>query len=145
MDYKEQNGLFITHDVFIPEHELIITTSRAGGPGGQHVNKTDTRITIKWHIATSTALSEQQKTWLLHRLQTKLTDEGFIIVQNSSTRSQLQNKKLAYEQLTQLIAKALHRPKKRIKTKVSAQAKEKRLKTKKIRSETKRLRRIDND
>ena len=56
-----KNGLYIKPDIIIPEHELEITASRSGGPGGQHVNKTSSRITVRWHVDTSTALSEYLK------------------------------------------------------------------------------------
>jgi ribosome-associated protein len=86
------------------------------------------------------ALNEHQKQRLLEKLQSDLTIDGEIVIQNSSTRSQLQNKKLAYDQLTQKIRKALYIPKKRKKTGIPKGAKEKRLKSKKVRSVLKRMR-----
>ena len=141
MDHKDKDGVWVQPNLFIPERELIITTSRSGGAGGQHVNKTDTQIQLKWHIATSNAITDEQKERLLKKLQTKMTDDGFVMVKSNETRSQLQNKKLAYQQLAYIIKQALIVPKKRIKTKVSQATREKRLHTKKIRSEIKRLRR----
>jgi ribosome-associated protein len=126
--------------IIIPEHELEVTTARAGGPGGQHVNKTNTKIIIKWNVNKTNALNEHQKQRLLEKLQSDLTIDGEIVIQNSSTRSQLQNKKLAYDQLTQKIRKALYIPKKRKKTGIPKGAKEKRLKSKKVRSVLKRMR-----
>lgn len=140
MDHKENDGIWVQPNLFIPEHELIITTSRSGGAGGQHVNKTDTQVHIKWHIVTSNAITQEQKDRLLTKLQTRLTDDNFIMVKSNATRSQLQNKKLACRQLAELVKQALIVHKKRVKTKISQATREKRLHTKKIRSEIKRLR-----
>jgi len=135
-----KNDLFIQSNLIIPENELIFTTSRAGGPGGQHVNKTDTRITIRWNILTSNVLNENQKNRLLEMLSTKITQEGDLIVHNSSSRSQLQNKKNALIILTQEIRNALHIPKKRIPTKIPKGLKEARLQKKSLRSNLKKTR-----
>jgi len=143
MEYKEKkdgNGIRVNASLVIPEHELIITTSRSGGAGGQHVNKTDTQVQIKWHIATSNALNNDQKERLLVKLSNKLTDDGFLMFKSNATRSQLQNKKLAFNHLAQTVKQALIVPKKRTKTTISKGVKEKRLHTKKMRSEIKRLR-----
>ena len=135
-----QTGLYIQDGVTIPEHELIVTTSRAGGPGGQHVNKTSSKITVRWSPATSQALTEEQKARVLQNVANKITVDGFLVVHNSSTRSQMQNKKLAYDELAKRIRRALHVPKKRMRTKISKSAQEKRLKEKREHSEVKKLR-----
>lgn len=131
----------IKKDFIIPEHELIITTSRAGGPGGQHVNKTDSRVTIHWNIHKTTALTDAQKQRVLHKLQPQLNQEGILMISCGTTRSQIQNRRLAIHQLIQKITKALHVPKKRIKTGVPSNIKQKRLQKKREHSEIKRLRR----
>lgn len=135
-----KNTLHIKNGISIPEHELETTSARAGGPGGQHVNKTNTRIIIRWNVAKTQALNETQKKRVLEKLQSELTTEGDLVVQNGSTRSQLQNKKLAIAQLVKKIRHALHIPKKRKKTGISKAVKEKRLKSKKMRSVLKRMR-----
>lgn len=135
-----KNDLFIKNGITIPDHELEITASRAGGPGGQHVNKTSSKITIRWNIKKSSALNDEQKIRVIDKLQARLTADGDLIVHNSSTRSQEQNKKLALDRLSHEIRQALHVPKKRMAVTVSKSLKEARLKEKARRSMTKKLR-----
>src|SRR6185503_2159246 len=101
-----KNDLFIKNGITIPEHELEISTSRSGGAGGQHVNKTETRITIRWNVRTTTALTEEQKNYILEKLATQLTSDGDIIIHNSESRSQQQNKKNALNNLAAIIRNA---------------------------------------
>ncbi len=135
-----KENLIIKNGIVIPGHELEITTSRGGGPGGQHVNKTSTRISVRWNIKNTTALNDTQKERVLNKLQAQLTSDGDIIVHNSSSRSQQQNKKNALDTLAKRISKALHVPKKRMKTKMPKGVKEARLQTKKQRGELKKMR-----
>jgi ribosome-associated protein len=132
--------LSIKNGIVIPEHELEITASRSGGPGGQHVNKTSSRITVRWNVQKSQAFTEAQKHYLMERLASEITSEGDILVSNSTSRSQGQNKQLALDSLAQKLRKALHVPKKRMKTKVSKSATESRLHEKKKRGEVKAMR-----
>jgi ribosome-associated protein len=130
--------VYVNPFITIPEHELLITTSRAGGPGGQHVNKTETKITVRWNIIKSAALDETLKARVLKNLQSELTAEGDLIIHNSESRSQQHNKERALSRLAEKVRKALFVPKKRIKTKVSKGVKEKRYESKKRRGEVKR-------
>jgi ribosome-associated protein len=132
--------LSIKNSIIIPEHELEITASRSGGPGGQHVNKTSSRITVRWNVKNSQALTDAQKLHVMERLASEITSEGDILVSNSTSRSQTQNRQLALDSLAQKIRKALHVPKKRMKTKVSKSAQEARLHEKKKRGEVKAMR-----
>lgn len=135
-----KNDLFVKNGIIIPEHELTITSSRAGGPGGQHVNKTDTRITVRWNVNNTTTLSPEQKERVLQNLHTQLSTEGDLIIHNNESRSQFQNKKMALAQLAKVVAKALYIPKKRIATKIPKTIKEARLQSKTKRSAIKKLR-----
>ncbi len=134
------NDIRVKNGIAIPEHEITITTSRAGGPGGQHVNKTSTKITLHWNPGNSQALTDEQKKRVLENLSNQLTNEGNLVIHNRSTRSQAQNKKLAFDELAKRVRKALYVPKRRMKTKISKGVKEKRLQEKKQRSEIKKLR-----
>lgn len=139
---RMKEDIVIKNGISIPAHELIITASRSGGPGGQFVNKTSSKITLRWNIPTSSALTEEQKTRVLAALASELTNEGDIIIHHSSSRSQQQNKKHAIELLVTKIRKALYVPKKRIKTATTKQGKEKRLHEKKQHSEIKKMRKV---
>lgn len=139
------NDIFVQQGIIIPEYELEVNTSRSGGAGGQHVNKTETRVTIRWNVKQTHALDEQQKVRVLQNLAHKLTADGDLIVHNSSSRSQQQNKENALSQLAQEIRKALYVPKKRMKTKVSKSTKEARLESKKRHSNVKKMRRKSFD
>ena len=135
-----KNDLFIKNNIIIPEQELEITASRSGGAGGQHVNKTDTKITIRWNVKNSSGLTEDQKQLILEKLESRITEDGDIIVQNSESRSQAQNKKNALNNLAAIIRGSLHVAKKRIATKIPKSLKEARLKSKAHRSTIKQMR-----
>jgi len=135
-----KHDLLIKNGIVIPDHELEITASRAGGPGGQHVNKTSTRITVRWNVRASQALNENQKERLLEKLASQITAEGDFIIHNSASRSQEQNKRAALNQLADLIRRGLHVAKKRIPTQISEGKKEARLQAKRHRSNAKQLR-----
>lgn len=135
-----KNDVRIKNGIIIPDHELEITASRAGGPGGQHVNKASTKITIRWNVKNSTALTDEQKERVIQNLQARLTEEGDLIIHNRESRSQQQNKELALAQLAQTVRKALHVPKKRMKTRTPKSVKEARLQHKARRGEVKKMR-----
>ena len=99
--------LMVQEGVTIPLHEIEISASRAGGPGGQHVNKTNTRITVRWNLNASQSLTPEQKERITKRLESQLTQEGDLVIHNGSTRSQEQNKHAALEQLANRIRHGL--------------------------------------
>ena len=124
--------------VEIPRSEVEVRTSRSSGAGGQHVNKTSSRVELSWNIALSKALDDDQRERLLSRLASRLSEEGAIRVVASDTRSQLRNREAAEKRLAETIAKALIVPKKRKPTRRPRAANEARLTEKKKHSDKKR-------
>lgn len=138
---SDDGDLAVKRGLVIPADELGLSVSGAGGPGGQHVNKTATKVTLRWSVRGSRALSDVQRARLETKLASRLTKDGELLVSADDSRSQGDNKRLARERLAQLVRDALHVPKARRKTKPTRGSKERRLKGKKQRSDTKRLRR----
>ena len=132
--------LAVDDSLSIPRNELDIRVSRSSGAGGQHVNKTSSRVEIFWNIPASRALTDQQRSRLLDKLSAKLTTDGSIRVVASDMRSQSRNRDLAEERLAELVRRALIVPRKRKATKPTRAAKEARLDSKKRRSSIKRNR-----
>jgi ribosome-associated protein len=135
-----KDDVSIKNGIIIPGDELEVTTSRSGGPGGQHVNKSDTRITVRWNVRNTNIFSDAQKERVLQRLGANLTRDGDLIVHSSASRSQQQNKREALKNLAVKVRRALHVPKKRMKTRVPKGAKEARLQAKTRRSVIKKMR-----
>ena len=134
-DVRVQPGLVI------PDAELQETTSRASGPGGQHVNKTSTRVSLRWLPAESEALSEAQRERLLRRLEARLTHAGALLIHADEYRSQSRNRDAARQRLAEIVREALHVPRNRRATKPSRSSKERGLAAKRARSVKKQLRR----
>lgn len=131
----------ITAELSIPAGELTYHASRAGGPGGQHVNTSSTRIELWWDLAGSPSLTEDQRRWLSSRLAARLDSAGWLRLVSAGSRSQLQNRREVTARFQALLAQAMVVPKKRKKTRPSRAAKERRLSGKKKLSAKKELRR----
>ncbi|HUF31407.1 MAG TPA: alternative ribosome rescue aminoacyl-tRNA hydrolase ArfB [Gemmatimonadaceae bacterium] len=129
----------------IPPGELTVRASRASGAGGQHVNKTSSRVEVVWNVAASRALSPEDRSWLLRKLASRLSADGSLRVVASNTRSQLRNREIAMERMADVVRTALMRPKKRRATKPSRSALRARVDAKKRRSLKKKLRRDTGD
>lgn len=127
----------VTRSVVLPVSEIELRVSRSSGPGGQHANKTETRVEASLDVAASAALSDAQK----RRVMAKAGPVIRAVAQDE--RSQLRNRELAVDRLVARLAEALHVERRRVPTKPSRAAKAKRVETKKRRGETKRLRRVD--
>jgi ribosome-associated protein len=137
---SENSILTITDDLFIPRAELSYRASRSGGPGGQHVNTSSTRVELAWNAATSPSLSEAQRALVLQKLANRINGEGELLLVGGESRSQFQNKESVTERFVSLLREALHVPKRRKKTRPTRASKEERLESKKRRSETKKMR-----
>jgi ribosome-associated protein len=136
-----RNLLAVNESLSIPRTELDVRVSRSSGAGGQHVNKTSSRVEIFWNVVGSRALSDGQRARLREKLASRLTTEGSIRVVASDMRSQSRNRELAEERLADLVRRALVVPRKRRATKPTRAAKEARLDSKKRHSTKKRDRR----
>ena len=126
------------------DRELRFNTSRSGGPGGQHANKTETQVELRFQVRESEVLSEEEKQRLVSKLAHRLTQEGELILTDESSRSQVKNKERVTEKFYSLLEEALKKPKKRKPTKPSKAAKRKRLEEKKKHSEKKQMRKPPN-
>jgi ribosome-associated protein len=120
------------------ESEIYFKTSRSSGSGGQNVNKVSTKVELNFDVANSKLLTPEQKQIIFSKLGNRINKAGVLQVTVQETRSQFENKEIALKKFRELLAYAFHRPKKRIKTKVSKEAREKRLKGKKKRSDIKK-------
>ena len=109
----DDNTLEITPDLRLPVAELEYRASRSGGPGGQHVNTSSTRIEVWWDVSGSPSLSLEQRAQLLERLRARLDSVGRLRLVSSGTRSQLRNREDATERLRSVVAAALAIRKKR--------------------------------
>ncbi len=124
----------------IPDIELAFRASRAGGPGGQHVNKTSTRVEVVWDVAGSGSLADDERERLCQKLASRLDTKGRLRVVSDRYRSQLRNREDAVARLHALVRGALQVPKRRKKTRPSKAAVEQRLRDKRARSDQKRQR-----
>jgi len=136
-----RNVLAVNQSLSIPRGELDVRVSRSSGAGGQHVNKTSSRVEVFWNIRTSKAVTEEQRALLLSRLQSKLTTDGSVRVVASDMRSQSRNREIAEERLGEMVRRALAVRRKRKPTKPTRAAKEARLESKKRHSRKKDERR----
>ena len=135
------DDLVVEPGLVIPDHELSVSTSRSGGPGGQHVNTTATRVTRRGTVRPTHALDPARRDRLIARLGGRVTAEGDVLVHVSSSRSQSQNRAEALERLAEIVRKALVERKKRKPTRPSRGARERRLREKKQHSGRKAARR----
>ena len=131
--------LDLGYGVLVPAQMLRASASRSGGPGGQNVNKVETKVTIELDVA-SLPLPEDRKDVVRERLRTRISGEGVLRVTSQAERSQFANRERALDRMEELLREALAPRKKRRATRVPRSAKEKRRTEKKRHGETKRLR-----
>jgi len=131
----ESESIRVTRSVALPPDEIELRTSRSSGPGGQHAQKSETRVEALFDVEASSALTPAQKRRVIAKVGPRLQSVS------QDERSQLRNRELAVERLVEKLRAALKVERRRVPTKPSAAARERRLESKKRRSETKRLRR----
>jgi ribosome-associated protein len=132
--------LVVARGVEIPRSEVEIDFSRSSGPGGQHVNKTETRVTLRFNLAETSALPAADKERMLAKLTARTTKNGEILVSCEAYRDRARNIETAFERLEALLARAYQKPRVRKKTKPSRGAKERRLEEKRRTSSRKTTR-----
>lgn len=124
----------------VPSGELDFRVARSGGPGGQGVNTTDSKVELRWDVDATDVLSDKQKRLLRKRLGNRITKDGVLILQSSEHRSQHKNREAVVARFQALVGEAITPPKRRKATRPSRAAKRRRLRDKRHRSEIKRLR-----
>jgi ribosome-associated protein len=137
----DTNELIINSELRLPRSEVLYRTARSSGPGGQHVNKNETQVELLFDVAHSPSLNETQRQRILSKLKNVIDSEGVLHLTSQSERSQLRNREAVTQRFRQVLAGALHVPKKRRPTKPTAAAQTRRLENKKRRGQLKQLRR----
>ena len=134
--------LHITSSVQIPLSELRFRTSRSSGPGGQNVNKLETRVELVFDVAGSPSLSEDQKNILFTHLVSRIDAKGILHISSQKSRSQWENKQLVIEKLASLLHGALKVRMKRVKTSPTHSSQERRVQSKKKHGQKKTMRKV---
>jgi ribosome-associated protein len=136
--------LVVNGRLVIPAAELQLAFSRSGGPGGQNVNKVETKVELRWNPSQSAMLNDADRAWLLERLASRITQAGDLLVTSSRTRDQAKNREDAMAKMAQIVRSALERPKPRKRTRPSRASEERRIQEKKRRAAIKQRRRGPN-
>jgi ribosome-associated protein len=127
--------------VRVPGRELELSYARSGGPGGQHVNKTATKVVLRWDVRSSEALTDAERDRVLQRLASRIDGEGVLRVTSETHRDQRRNVDDALDRFARLLRGALHKPKRRKKTRPTKASQQRRLEEKRRRGVRKRQRR----
>jgi ribosome-associated protein len=134
------DDLRIDRSVTIPGNELQERFTTSGGPGGQHANRSSTRVELEWNLEASRALTERQRSRIKRSLRARIDSSGTLRVASDTYRSQWRNRGAARDRLAKLVAQALQPARRRVATRSTPASNEKRLRAKKRRGEIKRLR-----
>ncbi len=134
------DDLRLNRRLTIPAADLEIRVARSSGPGGQHVNTTDSKVELRFDLEGTTALDEVLKGRIREALGNRITKDGVLVLQSNEHRSQHRNREAARDRMRNLLTDAIEPPRQRHRTKPSRGAKRRRLEDKKQRGQTKKLR-----
>lgn len=134
--------LVINRSISVPDDELVFSFSRSSGPGGQNVNKVNTKATLRWQVGETTSLPDAIKQRFIRQQTHRINQLGELIVSSQRYREQLRNRHDCLEKLRVMLVESLHVPKVRKKKRISNSAKRRRLQDKRQQSEKKQARRI---
>ena len=122
----------------LPAALLTVSFARSGGPGGQHVNKVASRVTLRFDVMHSPTLSDEQRRALMEKLSSRLTRDGVLLLSSHESRSQAANREEVVRRFAQLLREGLHRPRKRRATRPTRGSRERRMESKRRRAGLKR-------
>ncbi len=137
--------IVVTERVRVPAREVTLSFARSGGPGGQHVNRTETKVLLRWNPFASSALDDTDRALLRQRLAARLTSDGDLLVTSETHRDQKRNVEDVLERFARIVRDAIRRPTPRKRTRPSRASRERRIQAKKRRSGEKTLRRSRDD
>ncbi len=137
--------IVINASTSIPDAEIHFSATRSSGPGGQNVNKVNSRVILEFDLKLSASLTPYQKRRIAGSLGPRITKEGVLRMQAQRHRSQIANREELIERFVELLKQALQPLKYRVPTRVPTRAREKRLEGKKLRTQTKRIRKAPRD
>jgi ribosome-associated protein len=137
---NDAGPIAVNDSLWIPRAELTYRATRSGGPGGQHVNTSSTRVELVWDVGSSPSVTEEQRERIREKLANRISGEGTLLLAASDHRSQLQNKEAVTARFAELLREALVVPKARRKTRIPRSSQEARLRAKKHRSQVKKMR-----
>ncbi len=135
-----ENDIRINDSIYIPSTELSLRTSRSGGPGGQNVNKVESKVELLFDVRNSASLTDKERHIIFDRLGNKIDSDGILHISSQISRSQLENREIVVSQFIRVLRIALKPVKKRVPTRPTKTSREKRLKNKKITGERKKMR-----